>query len=83
MAKKILNHYRFKSRPNPLKSELEIGTILCGITIPHCTIELSPQNFARESTQSWIKNVIQPRMDPRGTLVIIVLPEQEGSPFHE
>jgi hypothetical protein len=77
MAKKILSHYKFRSRPNPAKGELCLGTVLCGIEIPHATIECSMQEFVHPRTQDWIRDILGPRLTRTASLVIVILPQSE------
>ena len=77
MSKVILPHYVFKSRPNPAKRELALGTAIGGIQMPHVTIELSLGDFTHHKIQAWIREVIVPHLAPSAALVIVVLPRVE------
>jgi hypothetical protein len=71
-AKLLRTHYKFKRRPNAALGELEIGTVVCGIQIPHCTIELSASDFAHPRVQAWINETIIPHLAHGASIVIVV-----------
>lgn len=68
-------HYKFSSKPNRAKAELEIGTMIGGLTLPHVTIECSAQDFRHARTQQWIHEVIIPRLESTAAMVIVILPK--------
>lgn len=76
-AKVLSQHYKFKRNPNAALGELVIGTVVCGVEIPHCTIELSAMDYIHPRTQAWIAETIIPHLS-RGASIVIVISTPPG-----